>query len=166
VALTPPYDGYLKADLEAEADRRGIDTSDDPLKSDLISRLEEHDRDQERASAEPPPEPPPEQQVTQLSEPPPEPFAEEPEIASAPILRESDERPEPLPTEVEALGAVQQRIEGHQPTPYPNDDDLRNRLVNAFTPDLIPNPPPIEDLTMVGQVNVGEINVEQSSRSR
>jgi hypothetical protein len=135
VALSPPYDGYLKADLEAEAERRGIDVSDDPLKSELVARLEESDVDQTTASEAP---------------------------ASAETFASP---PEPLPTDVTALGAVQQAVAGHKPTPYPSDDDLRNRLTTAFTPETVAGPPPIEDLTFVGSVNVDEVNIDQSTRN-
>jgi hypothetical protein len=154
--LTPPYDGYLKTDLEAEADKRGVDRSDEPLKSDLIARLEAYDREHDEATT---------QEVPAETNEQPEQVPEAPQ-RSAPITPERGPwPPEPVVTDTPALGAVQQRIEGHQPTPYPSDEDLRNRVVNAFTPDLIPNPPPIEDLTVIGQVNVDEVNVGESTRS-
>ena len=42
----PDYSSMLKADLEAEAEKRGIDISDGPLKDELIKRLEAYDAEQ------------------------------------------------------------------------------------------------------------------------
>jgi hypothetical protein len=126
--LTPPYDGYLKTDLEVEADKRGIDRSDDPLKSELITRLEEYDQDRAEIVAEEAP--------TESAEAPQRSASITPETGSWP--------PKPVVTDTPALGAVQQRIEGHQPTPYPSDEDVKNRLVNAYSADLTLAPPALE----------------------
>lgn len=134
----PDYTSELKADLEAEATARGIDISDAPTKAELVERLEADDA--RRASAEAP-------QTTTADVAP------------------SDETPEPLPTDVPALGAIQQEIRGHTPTPYPSDQDKTNRVEAANAPGLVHAPPPIEDLTVIGEVNVDEVNVGQSTRS-
>jgi hypothetical protein len=144
------YASQLKADLEVEASKRGIDISDNPLKDELVARLEAYDDKQARTSQEPTAEP------AETAAP----------QESAPITPETGPYPPaPVVTDVEALGAVQQRIEGHRPTPYPSDEDLQNRVVNAFTPDLVTPPPAIDDLTVIGEVNVDEVNVGESTRS-
>lgn len=98
--LTPPYDGYLKAELEDEANARGIDISDGPLKPDLISRLEADDRT-------PAPEPAPPPPAETAAEPVP---ATVPPLPSAEPAEPGDQRPVP------------------PPAPYPSDDDLRVRV--------------------------------------